>query len=305
MLFDVDGTLVDTNYLHAVTWWQAFAQGGHFVPMANIHRAIGMGSDQMLDQLLPADRDKDADTGLRMSHDALYATYWTRLRPLPGAVELLRACKARGLAVVLASSAGEAESGVLRAALDAEDAIDDATFSGDVERTKPAPDLVQVALEKAAVPAGQAVFVGDTVWDVQASQKAGVPCIGLLSGGIGRQELADAGAAQIYADPGGLLAALPGSLLGRPAFPPQSGPPSYPVRGGLCVFRHGGWDQPDKPGAGTGGRHRRVGLAMHEKRDVAGVLAAEQSRRQVAGDPFGCQVASDRRRRPAEGTWRG
>jgi phosphoglycolate phosphatase-like HAD superfamily hydrolase len=116
-----------------------------------------------------------------------------------------------------ASSAGEAESGVLRAALDAEDAIDDATFSGEVERTKPAPDLVQVALEKAAVPAGQAVFVGDTVWDVQASQEAGVPCIGLLSGGIGRQELADAGAAQIYADPGGLLAALPGSLLGRPA----------------------------------------------------------------------------------------
>lgn len=215
MLFDVDGTLVDTNYLHAVTWWQAFAQAGHYVPMANIHRAIGMGSDQMLDQLLPADRDKDADTGLRMSHDALYATYWTRLRPLPGAVELLRACKARGLAVVLASSAGEAESGVLRAALDAEDAIDDAAFSGEVERTKPAPDLVQVALEKAAVPAGQAVFVGDTVWDVQASQKAGVPCIGLLSGGIGRQELADAAAAQIYADPGGLLAALPGSSFGR------------------------------------------------------------------------------------------
>jgi len=132
-----------------------------------------------------------------VSHDALYAAYWTRLRPLPGAAELLRACKARGLAVVLASSAGEAESGVLRAVLDA----DDATFSGEVERTKPAPDLVQVALEKAAVPAGQAVFVGDTVWDVQASQKAGVPCIGLLSGGIGRQELIDAGAAQVYAGP--------------------------------------------------------------------------------------------------------
>ena len=215
VLFDVDGTLVDTNYLHAVTWWQAFAQGGHHVPMADIHRAIGMGSDQMLDRLLPADRDRDADSGLSASHDALYATYWTRLRPLPGAVELLRACKARGLAVVLASSAGEAESGVLRAALDAEDAIDDATFSGEVERTKPAPDLVQIALEKAAVPAGQAVFVGDTVWDVQASRKAGVPCIGLLSGGIGRQELVDAGAVQVYAGPGELLGALPGSLLGR------------------------------------------------------------------------------------------
>ncbi len=216
VLFDVDGTLVDTNYLHAVTWWEAFAKDGHHLPMADIHRAIGMGSDQMLDRLLPADRDRDTDSGLRISHDALYATYWTRLRPLPGAVELLHACKARGLAVVLASSAGEAESGVLRAALDAEDAIDDATFSGEVERTKPAPDLVQIALAKAAVPAGHAVFVGDTVWDVEASQKAGVPCIGLLSGGIGRQELVDAGAAQVYAGPEELLAALPGSLLGRP-----------------------------------------------------------------------------------------
>jgi HAD superfamily hydrolase (TIGR01509 family) len=214
VLFDVDGTLVDTNYLHTVSWWQALAQGGHHVRMVDIHRAIGMGSDQLLDRLLPADRDTDADDDLQVSHDALYAIYWTRLRPLPGAVELLRACKARGLSVVLASSAGEAESGALRAALDAEDAIDDATFSGDVERSKPAPDLVRVALGKAAVPAGQAVFVGDTVWDAQASQQAGVPCIALLSGGIGRDELAGAGAAQIYTGPGDLLDALPDSLLG-------------------------------------------------------------------------------------------
>jgi HAD superfamily hydrolase (TIGR01509 family) len=215
VLFDVDGTLVDTNYLHAVTWWQAFAQGGYYVPMTDIHRAIGMGSGQMLDHLLPADRDKEADASLGTSHDALYATYWSRLRPLPGAADLLRACKAGGLAVVLASSAGEAESGVLRAAIDADDAIDDATFSGEVDRAKPAPDLVQVALEKAGVPAERAVFVGDTVWDVQASQKAGVPCIGLLSGGIGRQELAEAGAAEIYDNPAHLLAALAGSLIGR------------------------------------------------------------------------------------------
>jgi len=201
VLFDVDGTLVDTNYLHTVTWWQALAQGGHHIPMTDIHRSIGMGSDQLLDRLLPDGRDRGADDTLLASHDALYATYWSRLRPLPGAVDLLRACKARGLTVVLASSAGQAESGVLRAALDAEDAIDDATFSGDVDRSKPAPDLVQVALEKAAAPADQAVFVGDTVWDVRASRKAGVPCIGLLSGGIGREELADAGAAQIYAGP--------------------------------------------------------------------------------------------------------
>ena len=149
-LFDVDGTLVDTNYLHAVTWWEAFAQAGFQVQMAQIHRAIGMGTDQMLDKLLPAGRDKDADPGLLAAHSALYSVYWSRLQPLPGAADLLRACKRRDLAVVLASSAGEPEFGVLRAALDAEDAIDAATFSGDVESTKPAPDLVQAALAKAA-----------------------------------------------------------------------------------------------------------------------------------------------------------
>jgi HAD superfamily hydrolase (TIGR01509 family) len=214
-LFDVDGTLVDTNYLHAVTWWEAFAQAGHVVPMAQIHRAIGMGSGQLLDKLLPGDRDEDADADIRTAHTALYATYRARLRPLPGAADLLRACKRRGLTVVLASSADEAEFKTLRAALDAEDAIDEATFSGDVESSKPAPDLVEVALDKAGVPAGQAVFIGDTVWDVQACQKAGVPCIGLLSGGIGRDELTSAGAAEIYPGPAELLAAFDDSLLRR------------------------------------------------------------------------------------------
>ena len=104
-LFDVDGTLVDTNYLNAVTWWEAFSQAGHDVPMAPIHRAIGMGSDLMLDKLLPAERDKDADPDIVTAHGALYAAYWSRPRPLPGAIDLLRACKERGLAVVLASSA--------------------------------------------------------------------------------------------------------------------------------------------------------------------------------------------------------
>ena len=224
VLFDVDGTLVDSNYLHTVTWWQAFAQGGHYVPMADIHRSIGMGSDQLLDRLLPDGRDRGADDTLLASHDALYATYWSRLRPLPGAVDLLRACKARGLTVVLASSAGQTESGALRAALDAEDAIDDATFSGDVDRTKPAPDLVEVALEKAGVPPEQAVFVGDTVWDARASRKAGVPCIGLLSGGISREELAESGAAQVFAGPADLLEHLPDSLIGRSARDHQAGP---------------------------------------------------------------------------------
>jgi phosphoglycolate phosphatase-like HAD superfamily hydrolase len=127
---------------------------------------------------------------------------------------LLRACKERGLRVVLASSADEPEFAVLRAALDAEDAIDEATSSADVARSKPAADLAQVALNRAGASAAEAVFVGDTVWDVRACQKAGVRCIGLLSGGIGRGELIGAGAAQVYDDPAELLAALPESLLG-------------------------------------------------------------------------------------------
>jgi phosphoglycolate phosphatase-like HAD superfamily hydrolase len=109
VLFDVDGTLVDSNYLHAVTWWEAFCQAGHQVAMADIHRAIGMGSDQLLDHLLPGDRDRDGDKALRDAHSALYGTYWTRLAPLRGAADLLRACKDRGLMVVLASSADERE----------------------------------------------------------------------------------------------------------------------------------------------------------------------------------------------------
>ncbi len=216
-LFDVDGTLVDTNYLNAVTWWEAFSQAGHDIPMAQVHRAIGMGSDQMLDKLLPDDRDKDADAHIRTAHGALYAVYWSRLRPLPGAAELLRACKKRGLAVVLASSADGPEFNMLRTVLDAEDAIDAATFSGDVESSKPAPDLVEVALRKIGVPAEDAVFIGDTVWDVHACQKAGVPCIGVLSGGFSRDELTSAGAVEVYQDARELLDRLPQSLLGSGA----------------------------------------------------------------------------------------
>lgn len=214
VLFDVDGTLVDSNYLHSVSWWEAFTQAGHDVPMAKIHRTIGMGSDQLLDALLPADRDREDDDGIRAAHTALYATYFSRQRPLPKAAELLRACRKAGFRVVLASSASEREFAALRATLDADDAIDEFTSSVDVDRSKPAPDLVRAALDKIGLEPDAAVFVGDTVWDVQACRKAGVPCIGLLSGGISRSELLDAGAIEVYDGPAELLDALPTSLLG-------------------------------------------------------------------------------------------
>jgi HAD superfamily hydrolase (TIGR01549 family) len=215
VLFDVDGTLVDTTYLHAVTWWEAFRQFGHYVPMARIHRTIGMGSDKLLDHLLPGDRDRAADEEMRAAHTALYGSYWGRLRAFDGASELLRGCAQRGLRVVLASSASEREMHALREALGAEDVLTAVASSDDVQESKPAPDIVQAALQHAGVAADAAVFVGDTVWDVQACQHAGLACIALLTGGISREELRQAGAVEIYQGPAELLRALPSSLLAR------------------------------------------------------------------------------------------
>jgi phosphoglycolate phosphatase-like HAD superfamily hydrolase len=133
VLFDVDGTLVDTNYLHAVTWWEAFRRYGHHVAMARIHHAIGMGADKLLDHLLPDHRNRAVDEEIRSVHTALYAPYWPRLRAFDGAADLLRACASRGLRVVLASSANDHEMQALRDALDAEEAIAAATASTDVK----------------------------------------------------------------------------------------------------------------------------------------------------------------------------
>jgi HAD superfamily hydrolase (TIGR01509 family) len=217
VLFDVDGTLVDTAYLHTVAWWQAFRQAGLTVQMAQVHRAIGMGSDHLLEHLLGSDRDKDRDSALGASHDALFAAYWPNLQPLEGAAHLLRACHHRGWRVVLATSAKQPELSAMRSALDAEASIDAITGADDVQSSKPAPDLVERALERAEVPPERAVFVGDTRWDVEAAARAGVPCIGMLSGGWSRAELEQAGAVEVYEGPAELLGALDGSLLSQPA----------------------------------------------------------------------------------------
>jgi HAD superfamily hydrolase (TIGR01509 family) len=210
ILFDVDGTLVDTTYLHTVAWWEALRQHDNDVPMAEIHRAIGMGSDRILEHLLGPDRDSDADDAMVKAHDILYGAWWERLRPLPGAADLLRECAKRGLSVVLASSAKEAELKQLRRVLDADDVITAATSSADAESSKPAPDILQAALDQSDVDPGNCVFVGDAVWDVKAAGKLDIPCIGLECGGTSAAELADAGAVATYRDPAALLAAVVG-----------------------------------------------------------------------------------------------
>jgi HAD superfamily hydrolase (TIGR01509 family) len=213
VLFDVDGTLVDTTYLHTICWWEALGQDGHDVPMARIHRAIGMGSDKLLDHLLGADRDRQADSRLRHAHDGLFGTYFDRLRPFPKAAELLRSCAARGLTVVLASSASEREMRALRAALDADEAVAAATSSADAQESKPAPDIVAAALHQAGLTPREALFVGDTVWDVAAAGELAMGCVTVACGGTSRAELVEAGALAVYDDPADLLANLDRSPL--------------------------------------------------------------------------------------------
>ena len=215
VLFDVDGTLVDTTYLHTVCWWQALLDHGHTVAMAKLHHAIGMGSGEILTHVLGEDRDRSNDEGITAAHLTLYRRHWGELRALPGAADLLRHCAERGLQVVLASSASAAELSALRDALDGDDVIADATTADDAEHTKPAPDVLNAALERTGLSVDQAVFVGDAVWDGHAASKAGIRFLAMTCGGTPEQELRASGAVDVYRDPDELLEGFDESDLGR------------------------------------------------------------------------------------------
>ncbi|MEW2164820.1 HAD family hydrolase [Streptomyces sp. NPDC007084] len=212
-IFDVDGTLVDTNHLHVVTWWEAFRQGGRRVPMRDIHRAVGLSGGDLIEHLLGKDRDTDEDEQFTAAHHALYATYFERLPALDSARELLRALAGRGWQIVLATSAGGAELAALRRAIDADDVILGAASADDVEDGKPAPGPVEQARELAGVPSERAVFVGDTVWDMKAAARDGTIPVAVLSGGIPRADLEEAGARAVYRDPADLLDRLDTSVF--------------------------------------------------------------------------------------------
>ncbi|MET3810247.1 HAD superfamily hydrolase (TIGR01509 family) [Arthrobacter sp. UYEF3] len=215
VLFDVDGTLVDSSYIHTLAWWQAFRQAGHDVPMASIHRLVGMGGDKILDRLLPGDRDTAADDTIMISHAAVFSTFWPSLRRLDGARELLAQCFDSGLAVALASSARDRDLGMLRTTIGADAYIHAATSSADAKESKPSPDILVAALKAVGVPAGNAVYVGDSVWDIYAAGALDIPAIGLTCGGTSEAELRDAGAAEVYESPRALLNSLGGSAIGR------------------------------------------------------------------------------------------
>ncbi|MEW1806266.1 HAD family hydrolase [Arthrobacter sp. SLBN-53] len=215
VLFDVDGTLIDSSYIHTVAWWGAFRQYGHDVPMAAIHQLVGMGGARLVDNLLPSDRDRDEDEDIMASHGALYASHWPSLRALDGAKNLLGQCHAGGLAVALASSARERDLQVMRSVLDADAFLDAATSANDAEESKPAPDILEAALEAVGVEAGNAVYVGDAVWDMKAAAALGIPAIGVTCGGIQAGQLREAGAVEVYQGPRDLLQNLASSAIGR------------------------------------------------------------------------------------------
>lgn len=215
VLFDVDGTLIDSNYLHVDAWSRAFETLHLTVPSWRIHAAIGQDSPTLIRSLLSAEDAEEHETQASDLHTAYYAERMPRLVTLPGARELVHEVARRGFRVVLATSASPDELTVLLSVLDCDDALHAVTSSGDVDKSKPAPALIDVALEKAGVDAQNAVMVGDAVWDMIAATRAGVAGAGMLCGGIGEADLRDAGAAAVYAEPANLLERIDSSPIAR------------------------------------------------------------------------------------------
>jgi HAD superfamily hydrolase (TIGR01549 family) len=195
-ILDIDGTLVDTNYQHALAWYRAFRQHGELLPIWRIHRHIGMGGDQLVEALCGESVEEEKGEDIRAAEKALYLALIDEVEPLSGARELIVDLKERGHAVVLASSAKQAEVDHYLDLLDARELADGWTTSADVEATKPEPDLVRAAVERAG--GGEAVMVGDSVWDCEAAERAGLATVAVLTGGFSRAELEEAGAVAVY-----------------------------------------------------------------------------------------------------------
>ena len=205
-ILDIDGTLVDTNNHHALAWYRALRAEGFVEPLWQIHRHIGMGGDQLVAALIGEEADSAHGDDIRAREKDLYMDMIGEVEPLEGARDLVVELKRRGHAVILASSAKPDEVEHYLDLLDARELVDGWTTSGDIEKTKPEPDLVLAALEKAR--SGRAVMVGDSTWDCKAAGRAGIETIGVLTGGFSREELREAGAAVVFESIGDLQSRL-------------------------------------------------------------------------------------------------
>lgn len=196
VLLDVDGTLIDANYQHALAWYRAFRAYGLVMPIWRIHRHVGMGGDQLVPALIGEEADAEKGEDIREMRKEIYEDLIEEVAPLDGAHELISDLKERGRTTVLASSAPEKEIDHYLDLLEARDLADGWTTDDDVEATKPEPDLVRAALVMARTD--DAVLVGDTPWDIESARKSGIETITVITGGYSEQELRDAGAMGVY-----------------------------------------------------------------------------------------------------------
>jgi len=197
-ILDIDGTLVDTNYQHAIAWYRAFHHHGIVLPIWRIHRHIGMGGDQVVEALTDEQTEKDKGEDIRDTEKERYFELIDEVSVMDGARDLMKALKERGHTLVLASSAKEDEVERYLDLLDARELADGWTTSADVEETKPQPDLVSAALKRVGADAEDAVMIGDTPWDIHAARKADVGTIAVLTGGFALEELSESGAIAVY-----------------------------------------------------------------------------------------------------------
>jgi HAD superfamily hydrolase (TIGR01509 family) len=207
-ILDIDGTLVDTNYHHAIAWYRAFRAHGVTLPIWRIHRHIGMGGDQLVAALGGKELERDRGDAIRETEAELYMELIDEVQPLHGARRLIEDLKHHVDSVVLASSARQEEVDHYLDLLDARGLADDWTTSAEVESTKPEPDLVHAALAKAGADAG--LMIGDSRWDCEAAARAGIASVGVLTGGFSAAELREAGAAAVFEDLDELRSGLSG-----------------------------------------------------------------------------------------------
>ncbi len=210
LILDVDGTLLDTVYLHVIAWWEAFMDGGYQVSGFDIHRAIGRGSGDLCETLVGKE-----DEAVVQAHAKNWEPPRGKCIPFHRVPDLIREVAGRGVKVVYCTSGAPEDIDDFRSKIGCDDVISAVVNSSDVGQSKPAPDIVRAALDAVGVAPENAVMLGDTVYDVRAANAAGVACIGLMCGGIGERELQEAGAAAVYGNPAELLGDLDASPVGR------------------------------------------------------------------------------------------
>jgi phosphoglycolate phosphatase len=208
-VLDLDGTLVDSVYVHAVSWREAFREVGLDVPTYRLHRAIGMGGDRLVAAVAGDAAESAVGDVVRARHDALFEDRLPEVHALEGADELIHACHDAGLRMVLASSSGPKSTEQVLGLVDGAHLIE-AVVPGSEGPSKPAPDLVERALARAG--SQEAFLIGDSVWDVESAARAGIPCVALLTGGYSEAELREAGAVAVHDTPRSLAAHLEEAL---------------------------------------------------------------------------------------------